>query len=78
MLLRKLKEKDAFLMLKWVQDDVINSCFEEDFSTLSLENCDQFIKQSWLNYGNLHIDTVNLDNKNMDTISSKNISERKG
>ena len=46
MYLRRLKEKDAELMLEWMHDQDVIENMAADFMHMTIEDCLQFIKNS--------------------------------
>lgn len=72
-MLRKLKDKDCELMLEWMRDDDITSCFREPFEQYTKEKVLNFIKNSF-NDNNQHFAIVDLNDNYLGTISLKNIS----
>lgn len=73
MVLRKLALKDAEYMLEWMHDENVNSYLEKDFSGMELEDCIQFIRNSFSDKLNIHYAIVDEEDEYMGTISLKNI-----
>lgn len=73
--LRKLELKDAPLMLEWMHDEAINSCFEKDFSSMSMTECSNFIEHTWSDKKNVHLAVTDENDVYMGTVSLKNISD---
>lgn len=71
--LRKLELRDAEYMLEWMHDENVNSYLEKDFSAMELEDCREFIKNSFSNKLNAHYAIVDEKDEYMGTISLKNI-----
>lgn len=65
-------------MLEWMHDAEISSCFEKNFSSMSLLDCTEFIRQSWSDDKNLHLAAVDQYDEYMGTVSLKNIHEQNG
>ena len=75
MFLRKLELKDAPLMLEWMHDEDVTSCFRADFSSKTLEDAIAFIKSSWKNGEDLHLAIASDEDEYMGTASLKHIEE---
>jgi len=73
MVLRKLEMRDAEYMLEWMHDENVNSYLEKDFSQMKLEDCHQFIKDSFSDKLNKHYAIVDEADEYLGTISLKNI-----
>lgn len=74
MVLRELQEKDAEYMLEWMHDANVYSHLGRDFSSMTIENCQNFIKESVQNPENgRNYAIVDEDDEYMGTISLKNI-----
>ncbi|MBQ6587245.1 MAG: GNAT family N-acetyltransferase [Butyrivibrio sp.] len=76
MKLRSLQLQDAPLMLEWMHDDSVVHDLHRDFSKLTLEDCENFIKKSLDSQDeNLHLAIADDDtDEYMGTISLKNIN----
>ena len=77
MKLRSLELKDAPLMLEWMHDKSVTQYMNRDFSKLSLQNCESFIKNSVSDEDNIHFAIVNDTDEYMGTISLKNVDKDK-
>ncbi|MBQ0067167.1 MAG: GNAT family N-acetyltransferase [Phascolarctobacterium sp.] len=73
MRLRKLKSKDAPLMLEWMYDKNVTEHLAKDFSKLTLYDCQNFINKSQNDKNNLHLAVVNDTDEYQGTVSLKNI-----
>lgn len=74
MMLRELKQKDAEYMLEWMHDENVYAYLGKDFSSMTIENCRSFIKESVENPGNgRNYAIVDEEDEYMGTISLKNI-----
>lgn len=72
--LRELKQKDAAFMLEWMHDSNVYAYLEKDFSSMTIENCQSFIKESQETPGNgRNFAIVDKSDEYMGTISLKNI-----
>lgn len=72
MKLRKLETKDAARMLKWMHDETVTRHLNTDFYLKTLEDCYQFIADSWQDSFNLHLAIVDINDIYMGTVSLKN------
>ena len=74
MVLRKLQQKDAEYMLEWMHDSNVYSFFGRNFSSMTIQDCQNFIENSLghteksRNYA-----IVDENDEYMGTISLKNI-----
>ena len=77
MILRNLQSKDAPLMLEWMHDDSVVHDLHRDFSKLTLDDCENFIRKSLDNQDkDLHLAITESENDEyMGTISLKNIDK---
>ena len=75
MKLRKLKVKDAPLMLEWMHDKRVVEKLRTNFLSKTLEDCENFIKSSWDDKNNLNVAIVDENDTYMGTVSLKNIKE---
>lgn len=75
MRLRKLKEKDAPLMLEWMHDDSVVHFMHTDFASKTIEDCRNFIKSAQDETRNLHLAIVNDEDEYMGTVSLKDIHD---
>lgn len=75
MKLRKLKEKDAPLMLEWMHDEnVLVGLQREKFINKTIEDCIEFINYSKNDKNNVHLAIVDDEDIYMGTVSLKNIN----
>lgn len=77
MRLRKLKSKDAPLMLEWMYDKNVTEYLAKDFSKFTLSDCQSFINNSQNDKNNLHLAVVNEADEYQGTVSLKNIDHEK-
>lgn len=75
--LRKLKRKDAPLMLEWMQDPSIACFFRFDAQSMTVEDCEKFIESIDDDSGSKHYAIVNEEDEYLGTISLKNIDYQK-
>lgn len=75
MKLRKLKYKDAALMLSWMHDSSITKYMQTNFATKTLLDCEKFIESAQKNSDNLHMAIINDDDIYMGTVSLKHITK---
>ena len=73
MKLRKLKYKDAPLMLEWMHDSNVTHYLRADFSSKTIFDAEQFIKSSWSSIEDLHYAIVSEEDEYMGTVSLKYI-----
>lgn len=73
MKLRPLQTEDAEYMLEWMHDSEVVSDMHRDFSSMTLEDCMQFIQRSREDQTNLHLAVTDEDGLYMGTVSLKNI-----
>ena len=73
MKLRKLKLKDAPLMLEWMHDDAVTENLNTDFASKSMKDCENFISHSEEDKTNIHLAIVDDEDEYMGTVSLKNI-----
>lgn len=71
--LRKLEEKDAPLMLEWMHDSSVTAYLAKDFSSMTIENCKDFIESAQGITHNAHFAVVDDNDEYMGTVSLKNI-----
>ena len=75
--LRKLKIKDAPLMLEWMQDPSISCFFRFDAQSMTVADCEKFIESIDDDSDSIHYAIVNEDDEYLGTISLKNIDFEK-
>lgn len=73
MRLRKLELKDAPLMLEWMHDEDVVGNLRGNFSEKTLNDCENFIKNSADKEKNIHLAIVSDEDEYMGTVSLKNI-----
>jgi RimJ/RimL family protein N-acetyltransferase len=73
LLLRKLELKDAPLMLEWMHDNRVTKDLFTDFSTKTMADCEQFIRNSWGDNSSIHLAIASDENEYMGTVSLKHI-----
>ena len=74
MVLRELQDKDAVYMLEWMHDENVYTHLGRDFSSMTIEDCRNFIASADYSGGNgRHYAIVNEEDEYMGTISLKNI-----
>ena len=73
MKLRKLKIKDAPLMLEWMHDAFVTEDLHSNFKSKTLGDCIEFVKKANKDKKNLHLAIVNNKDEYMGTVSLKNI-----
>ena len=73
MRLRRLKIKDAPLMLEWMRDESVTYFLASNFKDKTLKNCQDFIRSSWKDRSNIHLAIVSNDDEYMGTVSLKRI-----
>jgi len=74
MVLRKLKEKDAPLMLAWMHDEDVVGKLRGDFASKTLEDCCRFIESS-ISATDIHLAIASDTDEYMGTVSLKHIQE---
>ena len=74
-MLRRLEQKDAPLMLEWMQDETITCNFRYPFAHMTLEKARNFIKYSF-DEENQHFAIVDDRDEYLGTVSLKHISEK--
>ena len=75
MKLRNLELKDAPLMLEWMHDKSVVEDLRTNFLTKTIEDCENFIKNSWNDKNNWNVAITDEEDTYMGTISLKNIKE---
>ncbi|MCI9220685.1 MAG: GNAT family N-acetyltransferase [Lachnospiraceae bacterium] len=74
MKLRKLKRKDAPLMLEWMHDPVVVGNLQTDFASKTMEDCETFIETSQSDKENIQLAIVDDSDEYMGTVSLKHIT----
>lgn len=78
MKLRSLEAEDAEYMLEWMQDENVTFYLAEDFSDITLEQCQGFIFQSFFEQDkNIHYAITDAKDEYIGTISLKNIDRKR-
>lgn len=75
--LRQLEMKDAPLMLEWMQDPTIACYFRFDASSMTLADCEEFIKEAPLDTSCRHYAIADENDEYLGTVSLKNIDYMK-
>ena len=75
MYLRKLELKDAPLMFSWMHDKSVTEFLRTDFASRTIEDAENFIKNSWEDKKNLNLAIASDEDEYMGTVSLKNIEE---
>ncbi len=78
MKLRKLDGKDASLMLEWMHDEDVMGYLSGNFLNKSIEDCMEFIRNSWSDSDNLHLAIINDCDEYLGTVSLKHINRKLG
>lgn len=76
MKLRKLELKDAPLMLEWMHDRSVVEDLRTNFAEKTMQDCENFIQNSWNDKVNWNVAIVDETDTYMGTISLKNMKER--
>lgn len=75
MYLRKLKLKDAPLMLAWMHDKSVTEKLRTDFSSKTLQDAENFIRFSWEDKDNTNYAIASDEDEYMGTVSLKHIED---
>lgn len=73
MKLRKLKLKDAPLMLEWMHDESVVKNMQANFAAMTITDCENFINSANNDKKDYHMAIVNDNDEYMGTVSLKNI-----
>lgn len=73
MLVRKLEIKDAPYMYEWMHDENVTSFLKTDFSSKTIDDAENFIKDSWKDNDNLNLAIVSDVDEYMGTVSLKHL-----
>lgn len=76
MKLRRLELKDAPLMLEWMHDKSVVEDLRTNFLDKTMEDCENFIKNSWNDEENWNVAIVDETDTYMGTVSLKQIKEK--
>lgn len=71
--LRRLELKDAPLMLEWMHDTSVVGLLRTNFASKTIEDCEQFIKNSLDNSKDLHLAIASDEDEYMGTVSLRDI-----
>ena len=71
--LRRLELKDAPLMLEWMHDTSVVGLLRTDFASKTIEDCEQFIKNSLEDSKDLHLAIASDEDEYMGTVSLRDI-----
>lgn len=72
-MLRQLKESDAEYMLEWMHNEDNTRYFLRDFSSMTLESCRDYIRNTGDDQENFHYAVTNKQDEYLGTISLKNV-----
>lgn len=73
MRLRNLELRDAEYMLEWMHDPTVVINLKTNFSRMTIEDCESFIRIAQVDTKNLHMAIVDENDDYMGTVSLKNI-----
>lgn len=76
MKLRKLKLKDAPLMLEWMHDQDVTRDLRNNFTSKTIDDCRNFISNSANNKKNVHYAVASNKDEYMGTVSLKDIDSK--
>lgn len=76
MKLRRLELKDAPFMLEWMHDKSVVEDLRTNFLDKTIEDCENFIKNSWNDEKNWNVAIVDETDSYMGTVSLKQIKEK--
>lgn len=71
--LRPLQLSDAPLMLEWMHDHELVKDLHKDFSSMTIENCENFIKKAQDDKDNIHLAIADSSDEYLGTASLKDI-----
>ncbi len=77
MYIRKLKLKDAPLMLAWMHDKNVTEKLRTDFASKTIQDAESFIRWSWEKTENVNLAIASDEDEYMGTVSLKHIEEGK-
>lgn len=75
MFLRKLKLKDAPLMLEWMHDENVTKNLKTNFKSKNLQDAENFITHSWIDKKNINLAIASDKDEYMGTVSLKNLED---
>lgn len=76
--IRKLKEKDAPLMLEWMHDPDVVAGMRKDFSSFTIDHCLNFIAGAQADGTAVHRAVVNEEDEYLGTVSVRDIDKQLG
>lgn len=76
MKLRRLELKDAPLMLEWMHDKSVVEDLRTNFIDKTIEDCENFIKNSWNDEENWNVAIADDTDTYMGTVSLKQLKEK--
>ncbi|MBE6109007.1 MAG: GNAT family N-acetyltransferase [Erysipelotrichaceae bacterium] len=76
--IRKLKEKDAPLMLEWMHDPDVVVGLRKDFSSFTIDHCLNFIANAKSDETAMHRAVVNEEDEYLGTVSVRDIDRQLG
>lgn len=71
--IRKLENKDIHFMLEWMYDEETKKYFQKDFSSMTFEDVEEFIENSFKEDAQNFAIVDEVDDEYLGTISLKNI-----
>ena len=74
MKIRKLELKDAEAMLVWMHDQDVVKDLSANFADKSIEDCKEFIRESWDDNSNLHMAIADDSDNYLGTVSLKHLT----
>lgn len=75
--LRRLRERDVDGMLEWMHDQEISGRFQLDFSSMSANDAEKFVRES-VSGDSIHLAISGRDDEYLGTISLKHIDPENG
>lgn len=76
MKLRKLKKKDAPLMLEWMHDVSVTENLHTNFMNKTIDDCEAFVKFAQNTESDMHLAVVDNEDTYMGTVSLKHITNK--
>lgn len=73
--IRELRKDDAIKMLQWMHDRNVVQYMNQDFMSMTLEDCVCFIENAGNNQQSKHFAVIDNQNQYIGTISLKNIQD---
>ena len=71
--MRRLELKDAPLMLAWMHDKKVTEKLRADFSSKTIQDAEDYIKNSWEETGSINLAIASDEDEYMGTVSLKHI-----